>query len=918
MAGVRPTVHAQPYQSSLHSITIHDGLAGESVYRIFKSKWGVMWIATTNGVNYYDGHRLFTYRVGHMRSQNKIVDVAESDDETILCASACGIYKVDGTKQRLQHLWPSLTEEVNRIRVIEGKIYLATVNGLYIADSADEKATLRHVWMSRNHLDGQNEIKDIEITSDHRIWLLGKNELFLYDAQKEQVRGMGLPQQIQLSNSMRMMAAAGSRLFIGTYNDGVFVYDTEKHVISRYKDVGCPVITSLSVVRDKLYIGTDGAGLHSIDWKNDSTMEIFSTHPDSRLQLKDNTVYAFYHDTTGVNFFGYFRQGLQYNHYAVPLFRCYTLHSRKDGRLLFDSRHVNVRSICIDGKIKVLGSRGGLYYIDEEQELVKFFPPEELGGSIVTQIIKYAGQYYCCTFNGGVMRIDPTNLTISRFGSSQALRTSSFGMLKVSPDNELWMAGNAGIYIYNAHHDTERHLDSHNSSLPEAYCNDILFDRQDRCWISTDAGLCLYTPLDKRIHTKGFPADFFHTQRESHAILGDRDNLLFYSLDGIFRTNEEMTQYNKVSTRVSTVNNYVSQAIYDRHRHNYWIATEQGMFRFDDDFDKFTKYADEAGLASNEFSYGAIHIDTEGMLWTGTMQGLYSVPLDKVIHYSIGQARITMEDVTINSKAATDTQNLGLMMQQKIRLPYHWGIPSFGFAPVLLNYSNQHGLCFEYRLKGTAHPWQTLLNGEKALIKEGLHLGHNTLEIKIAGEKKAVTYHISVYPSALFVLELLALFTVILIVVIVIRQRRDLRRQREEMQRVQKELEETKRKYRRLNTTDDEQQRLYQRLQHYMKTEKPYLNADLKLSDLASLLECSTVKLSQMLNTYAQSNYYDFINSYRIQEFKERLTSPAARSYTVLALAEECGFKRSSFFTAFKKMEGITPMAYVKQHGGSY
>ena len=116
-----------------------------------------------------------------------------------------------------------------------------------------------------------------------------------------------------------------------------------------------------------------------------------------------------------------------------------------------------------------------------------------------------------------------------------------------------------------------------------------------------------------------------------------------------------------------------------------------------------------------------------------------------------------------------------------------------------------------------------------------------------------------------------------------------------------------------MNNTELEQ--LYQRLTAYMETDKPYIDPSLKLSDIASALGCSALKLSQTLNMYAHHNYYDFINSYRLEEFKRRLADKAYSRYTLIALSEQCGFKKSSFFSTFKKMMGITPAEYLHQIG---
>jgi YesN/AraC family two-component response regulator len=58
-----------------------------------------------------------------------------------------------------------------------------------------------------------------------------------------------------------------------------------------------------------------------------------------------------------------------------------------------------------------------------------------------------------------------------------------------------------------------------------------------------------------------------------------------------------------------------------------------------------------------------------------------------------------------------------------------------------------------------------------------------------------------------------------------------------------------------------------------MEMEKPYLNPDLNLSDLAILLQMNRAELSKVINTGFQKNFNDFINEYRVHTFKEKLTS---------------------------------------------
>ena len=102
-----------------------------------------------------------------------------------------------------------------------------------------------------------------------------------------------------------------------------------------------------------------------------------------------------------------------------------------------------------------------------------------------------------------------------------------------------------------------------------------------------------------------------------------------------------------------------------------------------------------------------------------------------------------------------------------------------------------------------------------------------------------------------------------------------------------------------------------------MHRDKPYTNPDLKIADLATMLGRSAHTLSYLFNQHLNRNYYDYINDYRIEEFKRLINEDEYSKYTLSALAELCGFSsRASFFRYFKKATGITPNEYIRSIGG--
>ncbi|HZI54714.1 MAG TPA: helix-turn-helix domain-containing protein, partial [Chitinophagaceae bacterium] len=72
--------------------------------------------------------------------------------------------------------------------------------------------------------------------------------------------------------------------------------------------------------------------------------------------------------------------------------------------------------------------------------------------------------------------------------------------------------------------------------------------------------------------------------------------------------------------------------------------------------------------------------------------------------------------------------------------------------------------------------------------------------------------------------------------------------------------------------------------------------------------------LSQVINSFENKTFYDYINGLRIEEFKTLVTDPGSRQFTLLSLAFECGFNsKTAFNRNFKKATGQSPSDYLNQ-----
>jgi AraC-like DNA-binding protein len=110
---------------------------------------------------------------------------------------------------------------------------------------------------------------------------------------------------------------------------------------------------------------------------------------------------------------------------------------------------------------------------------------------------------------------------------------------------------------------------------------------------------------------------------------------------------------------------------------------------------------------------------------------------------------------------------------------------------------------------------------------------------------------------------------------------------------------------------DENIQEWKKKVEDFMAKSKPYTNPGLSLAELAAELKMPTHILSKVLNEGFEKNFFDFVNGYRIEEFKLRVENPQFQHLTLLGIAYDVGFNsKTAFNRSFKKITGMTPRDY--------
>jgi AraC-like DNA-binding protein len=122
-----------------------------------------------------------------------------------------------------------------------------------------------------------------------------------------------------------------------------------------------------------------------------------------------------------------------------------------------------------------------------------------------------------------------------------------------------------------------------------------------------------------------------------------------------------------------------------------------------------------------------------------------------------------------------------------------------------------------------------------------------------------------------------------------------------------------------VSTSDDSashtlQDENIERIRQVMEQEQFYLESDVTLEALAKRVSLPERTASRILNQHFGMNFFEFINSYRVEQTKRLLTSEQYADWTIMEVLLESGFTSKSTFNAiFKKQVDMTPSQYRKR-----
>lgn len=105
-----------------------------------------------------------------------------------------------------------------------------------------------------------------------------------------------------------------------------------------------------------------------------------------------------------------------------------------------------------------------------------------------------------------------------------------------------------------------------------------------------------------------------------------------------------------------------------------------------------------------------------------------------------------------------------------------------------------------------------------------------------------------------------------------------------------------------------------QKVQEGMEIQKLFLKQNLNIEEFSKRIQLSVKEVSAVINKHYGTNFFEFMNSYRIEEAKRLLSDSHNADMTVMDVLLQAGFNsKSAFHRFFNRLVGMSPTEYRKQ-----
>ncbi|MDR1005215.1 MAG: response regulator [Prevotellaceae bacterium] len=655
--------------------TTDNELSCSLINKIYEDTHGIIWIATEDGLNRYDGAKftVFKHRTAdpHSLLSNYVRTLYEDSRGRLWVGTLTGLQYYDRATEQFYNV-PLLSADNNpTIRpnignVIEranGDVWISAAgHGIHLIEEEADSLIARQ----RTDILPPQSIGAIYEDSHGYLWIAtGDNGIYRMDA-NNQYRHYPPALYPTMNRLSPFCEDRQGTLYVGSLTHGLFRYDapTDRFVAIPYPHNPYLPIKVLHADGDHLLVGTDGNGMKVYDIHTHT----FVSRPlnITTFDPRQAKIHSILKDRAGNLWYGLFQKGVLITPPIESDFRYIGYQSATHN--LIGSGCVMSVSTDHNGTLWVGTDNDGLYGINPDGTLRAHFAPDTANPHAVPATIMSIFEdsrhnLWLGSYLNGMARLDPRTgqCEYIRLTNNRNEEAQSVYCFAEDRHGNLWI-GTMGNGLFRLHIDT-RATESFTgvrsdpgtdwdkvNHLHNSWINCLLYSAgDDRLYFGTFDGIgCLdvgtlnfVTPLGTRrllretIYT-------LYSDRQGDIWAGTVDGLRHISLP---------SQTVRAYTQADGLPSDLIRSIEADSRGMLWISTGYGISRFNPTDSTFANYYAGDGLQGNEFSRGASYASpTTGALIFGGMNGITSF-LPEEIHSGGQQPTIRITDFRLHNRA---------------------------------------------------------------------------------------------------------------------------------------------------------------------------------------------------------------------------------------------------------------------------
>lgn len=743
------------YAQSGKLFTVDNELSSSLINDVYQDKNELIWIATNDGLNRYDGSKFTIYKQNDKNSNsllhNLVRIIFEDSQGHLLIGLFNGLQLYDYATDTFTEI-PLILEDGRKynshvLTMVERKngdvligtsgqgIFLLKAEGDHFYGKQIKQYVPSYFINFLYEDEGQN------------LWVSTQNKGLFRLSNDNKLKSFSGPKKMFGNNISSIVEDITGNLYVGSYTKGFFLHDKHTDTFSQIPspDHQNLPVNSLYLSKDGIiYIGTEGEGMKVYD---PASEKISNTNFNvASIDFSKVKIHSIIEDESGNIWAGIFQKGVLLLPKKTNNFRYIGHKSIKND--IIGSNAVTAIYKDHEGTLWVGTDGDGIYGIGPDGKQIAHFEhtadPNTVPSIIMSIYEDSNHDLWIGSYRKGIAKLnrktgkcDYVEQLLDQ-NSDSVQRIFSF---EEDGNKNLWIGSmGAGLFKMNLETENITHYNpikgpdyrSNANFLHNGWIDCLLLSRNGKLYIGTYDGLgCLDIKTNNFVATygtnrllQGHIIYSLYEDTQGTIWIGTSKGLMYIT-----------TSSNKIHsyTMENGLPSNVICAIEEDRNNNLWISTNYGISKMNLKKHSFINYYSDDGLQGNEFSKGASFVDKDGQIIFGGLSGITYFQPDEIIDER-KELEVRITDFYIHDQAVKkgmksgghEIINASVIAADTFYLSYLDNSFSIEFSA--MEFNNPERITYMYAMGD--NPWITLRPGTNNVTFNNLSPGEYTFKVK--------------------------------------------------------------------------------------------------------------------------------------------------------------------------------------------